>query len=102
MIKDKSKLYACVIFPVVSLATIVCLYFSYKISDRFLQQFVISLLISMLTALIVNFITYLIAKNDYKEAYKELVGNNIPFLYKLNNKGLVDFDKVFPLEIDIL
>ena len=101
MIKDKSKLYACVIFPVVSLAIIVCLYFSYKISDRFLQQFVISLLISILTALIVNFITYLIAKNDYKEAYKELVGNNIPFLYKLNNKGLVDFDKVFPLEIDI-
>lgn len=101
MIKDKSKLYAWVIFPIASLVIIVCLYFSYKISDRFLQQFVISLLISILTALIVNFITYLIGRNDYKEAYKELVGNNIPFLYKLKNKGLVDFDKVFPLEKDV-
>lgn len=98
MTKKNSKLLATVISLSLMLIDVVFIYFSYKIKDTITQTIVNSLCISVFTALIVSLITYLLNKNDYEDAYRELVGINIPFLYKLNDKGLVEFDKTFPLE----
>ena len=98
MTKKNSKLLAIVISLSLMLIDVVFIYFSYKIKDTITQTIVNSLCISVFTALIVSLITYLLNKNDYEDAYRELVGINIPFLYKLNDKGLVEFDKTFPLE----
>lgn len=83
------------------LLCLVFLYFIYMyIKDYVFKRILESICISSFTALVVGVINILIERNDFEEAYKELLQKNLPFLYDLNKRGLIFFGKDFPLDKD--
>lgn len=100
--KKESELKKIIIFLAVIIICFIVLYCSYTyLNVSVIKLMIESISISIITAMLVSLVSFLIEKNDFEEAYKELVQKNLPFLFNLNNRGLVFFGNDFPLEEEI-
>ena len=73
----------------------------FSIKTQIVLEIVKTISISGFTAFLLSLITQIISKNDFEIQLKDLMEKDLPLLNNLSERGLVGYEKSFPLENDI-
>jgi hypothetical protein len=84
------------------IAGIVILYFNNKYNhDELFLPMLNLIATSIITSALFSIIMNIFSKNYFENELQKLISKEIPFMFRLSQKGLVEYEELFPLKKDI-
>jgi hypothetical protein len=98
----KTKMKTVIFALVLIILSFIGLYLNNKYNDDELIKIIINLVsTSIITSALFTIIISIFSRNYFEEAFRDLISNGLPFINRLTQKGLVEFEEIFPLKNDV-